>query len=89
MECNDLSNYIIQQFTGFKDKNSKEVYEGDVLRVKNQYSWLSGHPKIPENFIVEVKWGEKNGCWDNVRFCTTFEIIGNIIENPEFLNKNE
>ncbi|ANJ65562.1 putative YopX protein [Pseudoalteromonas virus vB_PspP-H6/1] len=81
------------QYTGLKDKNGEEIYEGDI--VKTDYD--NGY----EVFTHVVKWGgtsypafdlspslncESNGL-SHVYDCgdTSIEIIGNIYENPELL----
>lgn len=79
-----LNDVEIMQFTGLKDKNGKEIYEGDIVR--------------DDNTNMQVKWFERFSCFCLVADKWVFphffgeasdpdncEIIGNIYENKELL----
>jgi hypothetical protein len=68
----------VMQFTGLKDKNGVDIYEGDILENTNPI-WKT------EIICFAMSWGESNGCWDGFSPKEDFEIIGNIHANPELL----
>jgi uncharacterized phage protein (TIGR01671 family) len=85
----------LMQYTGLKDKNGKEIYEGDIVRVQVRNTFDSFEPHI--GFL---KW---NGAWAGFEVHVKssrvkdleinapddpLEIIGNIYETPNLL-KNE
>ena len=89
-EANELPNYVIwSQFTGLKDKNGKEIYEGDILEAKMKDFIF--HSTIEMGFSPtdgnEYGWHWKDGA--PIRpvdmIDERMEIIGNLYENPELL----
>lgn len=85
----------LMQFTGLHDKNGKEIYEDDVLDVK-LYDWSRADSVIArEKVVIEFydgcfgfKWGIRKEFTRIKDFSlATFEVIGNIRENPELLEK--
>ncbi|MBU1449063.1 YopX family protein [Patescibacteria group bacterium] len=84
------SGYIIMQFTGLKDKNNKEIYEGDILRYKNPAFYISSKTgKRCDDGGNRYKIVE----WDNAGFnisnlqTSKWEVIGNIYEHNHLLNE--
>jgi uncharacterized phage protein (TIGR01671 family) len=83
------------QFTGLKDKNEKEIYEGDIVeyndlyndlgeieqRIKGQVVFIKDRSAL---MIQEIQQNTRGGnyivLWDQA---IQIEVIGNIYENPE------
>ena len=84
-ELKPLPNLILMQYTGLKDKNGKEIYEGDILEADKDWFELSSNVGI-------VGFNKGQFCvhdeeWDNSDYITNqkVEIIGNIYENKDLL----
>ena len=79
----------IMQYTGLKDKNGEDIYEGDIVELTNiGKMWVGGYYKA-DKFIVDIKtrtWlkGEEFG-YEGERLIDWEDtvVIGNIYENQE------
>lgn len=76
---------IVMQCTGLKDKTGKLIYEGDIVRGPN----LVNKGNLKNRVVETLTWtGIQPFCDSSFSHYSGVEIIGNIYENPELLNKN-
>ncbi|HHZ70915.1 MAG TPA: hypothetical protein EYN54_11710 [Methylococcaceae bacterium] len=88
-------NFFLMQFTGLKDKNGVDVYDGDLIKIKGDID------------VYQIKWSDGAFCWKaecdrdgsivflDELICShhpkghEFKLIGNIHQSPELITDNK
>lgn len=97
----DTEDMILMQYTGLHDKNGKEIYEADIVKITEK-KYISNHKVIQmKPIIADIEWSEEylayilitlsvKDAFENLADYLEeydIEVIGNIYDNPELLEK--
>jgi uncharacterized phage protein (TIGR01671 family) len=92
-DADTVDHIELMQYTGLKDKNGKEIYEGDIIKVWGRDDYLETivfeHGSfVAKDYDQKVGDGTGGSLWQNKKHTEEeCEVIGNIYENPELLEK--
>lgn len=82
--------FILCQYTGLKNYNGKEIYEGDIVKSEGFFGWIGLAKYLDNNQSFVFEAIDKNYRGSRLSLGRTeqyVKILGNIYENPELLEE--
>ena len=90
----DTEDMILMQYVGLKDKNGKEIYEGDIVKFRfkddrEEFPDLIGYIEYQTTFTAFRIMSNQGSFKIDITEIKFIEVIGNIYENPKLLEEGE
>lgn len=82
----DDDDLVFLQYTGLKDRNGREIYEGDIVQGEQPGRWHAGVDKV----LGAIRWSDYTSGFvvdgfGQLHRVNEIEVIGNKYENPELI----
>jgi uncharacterized phage protein (TIGR01671 family) len=86
----DLDKCVVMQYVGLKDKNGKEIYEGDVIDYGTDKNMVvMWHQKFASFVLRKEGWAFAHFFGEAIEHSDKCEIIGNVFEHPNLVTPNK
>lgn len=79
----EILDYELMQATGFRDKNGREIFEGDIVKMAKDVYSEPTYYEVIRGLGGRYELSSDEHGWELWRAHTYCDIVGNICENPD------